>query len=96
MTGQVLSPQAQADLDAIWNYTEQIWRTARAERYIRQLWQGIEQVAEEPRRGRFCDEIRAGYFKHVVGSHVVFFRLTATSIEIVRVLHGSMDFDQHL
>jgi toxin ParE1/3/4 len=96
MTGYVLSPRAQADLDEIWDYTEQRWRAAQAERYIRQLQQGIELMAADPRRGQACDEIRTGYRKYGIGSHVIFYRLTADGIDVVRILHASMDFDHHL
>lgn len=96
MTGYVLSPRAQADLDEIWDFTEQRWSAAQAERYIRQLWQGIEDVAGDPRRGTPCDDIRPGYFKYGVGSHVLFYRQTAGGIDVVRILHGRMDFDRHL
>ena len=95
MTGYVLSPRAQADLDDIWDYTEQRWSAAQAERYIRQLCQGIEYVASDPRRGDACDDIRVGYHKYTAGSHVIFFRITAAGIDVVRILHGSMDFGRH-
>ncbi len=96
MTGYVLSPRAQGDLDEIWDYTEQRWSAAQAERYIRQLQQGIEFVAADPRRGQACDDVRTGYCKYGDGSHVVFYRLTSNGIDVIRILHGSMDFDQHL
>ena len=47
MTDFVLSPRAQADLDEIWDYTELRWSTTQAERYIRQLWQGLEYTVEK-------------------------------------------------
>ena len=73
MTGYVLSPRAQVDLDEIWNFTEQRWSAAQAERYIRQLQQGIERIADDPRLADACDEIRGGYMRYLVGSHVTFF-----------------------
>ena len=44
-------------------------------------------VAEDPRRGFGCDEIRSGYRKFSVGSHVLFFQTSATHVVIVRILH---------
>ena len=96
MTNYVLSPLARADLDGIWDYSAEQWGETQAERYIRELWQAIEFVATDPRRGRACDDIRAGYHKYAVGRHVLFFRLTAAGIDVVRILHGRMDFDRHL
>jgi toxin ParE1/3/4 len=96
MTGYVLSPRAQADLDTIWDFTGQRWNAMQAERYIRQLWDGIVYVAGDPRRGHACDDIRRGYYKSQAGSHVIFYRVIPTGIDVVRILHGSMDFEQHL
>jgi toxin ParE1/3/4 len=96
LTAIVLSPRARADLDAIWDYTEQRWDTAQAEHYLRQLWRGIEDVAADPRRGTACDDIRPGYRKVSVGAHVVFYKMTPSGIDVVRVLHGRMDFGRHV
>ena len=68
----------------------------RADLYIPELWRGIRFLAEDPRSGRPCDAIKTGYYRYSVGSHVLFYRLTATGIEIVRVLHQHMDFRRHL
>jgi toxin ParE1/3/4 len=92
----VLSPLAQVDLDEIWDYSVERWGDKRAERYVRDLRQAIEAVAEDPHRGRSCDEIRVGYFKYAVVSHVIFYRLTDCGIDVVRILHGRMDLEQHL
>jgi toxin ParE1/3/4 len=81
MSRYVLSPRARADLDEIWNYTTQRWGTAQAEDYIRLLQRAIETVAEEPRRGRTCDEVRKGYRKYSVGSRTVFYKSVRAGID---------------
>jgi len=92
----VLSPRAQLDLDEIWDYTARRWGIEQAEAYIRQLWQDIEAVAANPASGRACPEVKAGYYKFRSGSHILFFRLTKRGIDVVRILHGQMDFEKHL
>ena len=72
MSQYVLSPRAQADLDDIWDYTEDRWGRGQAERYVRELQSAIEVVARDPKRARACDDLRAGYRRFSVGSHVVF------------------------
>ena len=52
MTSYVLSPKAQTDIESIWDYRHRTWGRARAERYVRQLWDGIQHVAADPRRAR--------------------------------------------
>ncbi len=96
MSRIVLSPRAQSDLDEIWNYTAARWNDDQGERYIRDIWQAVEAVAGDPRKGRVCDEIRLGYRKHPVGSHVIFYRVSKDAIVVIRILHQRMDFERHL
>jgi toxin ParE1/3/4 len=96
MTGYVLSPLAQLDLDEIWNYTAARWSHSQAERYLRDICQAIEVVAGDPRRAKACDEIRPGYRKFSVGTHVWFFRTLGDGIDVVRILHQRMDFARHI
>jgi len=91
-----LSRRAQADLASIWDYSAVNWGVDQAEAHIRDLQRVIESTADNPLLGRACDEIRAGDFKRAAGSHVLFYRLAADAIEIVRILHQRMDFDRHL
>jgi toxin ParE1/3/4 len=96
MSGYVLSPRAQADLEEIWDYTADHWDMDQANRYLLEIRGAIETVVREPLRGRRCDHIRAGYFRYAAGSHVLFYRIVADGIDIVRVLHQRMDFARHL
>jgi len=96
LSGYVLSPAAAADLDAIWDYGEDLWGLAQAESYALRLRRAFETVAADPRRGRPCDQIRPGYRKFAVGAHMIFFRAHTDGIDIVRVLHQRMDFDRYL
>jgi toxin ParE1/3/4 len=96
VTGFILSPRAQGDLDEIWDYTSVRWSEDQAERYTRDIWQAIQDVAKNPNRARACDDFRSGYRRCAVGSHVLFFRVVGGQIDIVRILHQRMDFDRHL
>ena len=96
MTAAWLSPRALADLDDIWVFGAERWGPTQAERYLRRLNAAIETVSEDPRRGRPCNDIRPGYAKFKAGSHTLFFRPVGGRVEIVRILHSRMDFDQYL
>ncbi|WP_307425275.1 type II toxin-antitoxin system RelE/ParE family toxin [Labrys monachus] len=96
MNPYVLSPRAHADLHEIWDYTQVRWSGAQAEAYIRNIQGAIEAVAANPQRGRRCDEIRAGYMKFSVGAHVLFYRVSAGRLDVVRILHQRMDFGSRL
>lgn len=97
MSGYVLSPAAQADLEQIWDYTRGRWGVDQAEEYLRELQRAIERAAANPRMGRSCDEIRSGYRKLASGSHTLFYRITTEDVvDVVRILHQRMDVDRHV
>lgn len=97
MNRVVLSPAASADLEEIWDYTYSRWDQDQAEAYVREIQRAVERVAGNPLIGRACDEARAGYRRHNVGSHSLYFRILADDvIHVVRILHQRMDVDQHL
>lgn len=96
MSGYVLSPRARRDIDGIWDFTASRWSVRQAEAYIRKIQLAIELVAGKPDIAHSCDHIRPGYWKYRAGSHVLFFRRTDGGIDIIRILHNGMDFEQHL
>jgi toxin ParE1/3/4 len=59
------------------------------------LVQAFEHLAQgdwvgQPSRAR--DEYR----RYLAGSHVVFYRETTTTLDMIRVLHQRMDVDRHV
>lgn len=96
MTRYLLRPRAQRDLEEIWEYTATNWSTGQAATYIRQIQHSCDLIADDPRIGRPCDDIRVGYRKFRSGSHFLFYRSAKDGVEMVRILHVSMDFEQHL
>lgn len=96
-SGYALSPAARADLEQIWDYACAKWDEDQAERYVRDIQGAIELVSGNPMMGRACDEVRAGYRRHSVRSHGLYYRQeSSAAITIVRILHKHMDVDQHL
>ena len=96
MSRYLLSPAAQVDLEQIWDFTHDRWGVDQAEEYPRELQRAVERAAANPLIGQACDEIRPGYRKLAAGSLVLFYRLAAEGIDVVRVLHQRMDVDRHL
>ena len=93
---RVLSPRAQADVDDIWEYTAQQWGERQAEIYISLIEEGVDEIADNPGVGRPCDDVRPGYRRYPVGSHVLFYRVRAADIVVVRILHQRIDVERHL
>lgn len=96
MTAFILTPAAQADVDTIWDYTVGRWGEDQAERYLLGIRDACRELAAGERTSSTVD-IRAGYRKAFVGSHVLYFRVTDSArIVVVRILHKRMDADRHL
>ena len=81
---------AEADLLDIGLYTNRTWGRRQCNRYLRQLEDGCRKLADDPSRGRPCDEIRPGLRRSRVGRHVVFYRVEAGGILVSRILHERM------
>ena len=97
MKSFVLTHKAKADLYAIAVYTEQQWGTEQRNLYLKQFDEAFHMLAEAPLAGRDCDYIKPGYRKFPQGSHIIFYRAgTKSMIEIVRILHKSMDVETQL
>jgi toxin ParE1/3/4 len=96
MSALRLSPAARADLDSIWTYTAHRWDLDQAEAYARSLSNAMQLLASSPDLGRKIDDIRPGDLKFPAASHIIFYRKVAGGIEVIRILHKSMDVERHI
>ena len=88
---------AQNDLQNIWDYTVDQWSTKQADKYIDGLLACFDSIAHGITLGKSIDYIRQGYKKALYGRHIIFFRVgTDHVVEIIRVLHSSMDIEDRL
>ncbi|MCG7307907.1 type II toxin-antitoxin system RelE/ParE family toxin [Brachybacterium sp. ACRRE] len=91
-----LTPAAQRDLSEIWDFTEDRWSASQAESYLRDIQNAIERLAADPDRGRPVDDIRQGYRRYGIGSHLVFYVQRGDRIDVIRILHQRMNPGRHL
>ncbi len=54
----------------------------------------FELIAENPRMGRERPELSEGLRSFPVGNYVIFYRIWARDVAIVRVIHGARDYDR--
>jgi toxin ParE1/3/4 len=90
-----LTPLAGSDLEDIWRYTFEHWSFEQANLYHRDLVPTMEALARGDKTGRACT-VRDGYFQYAVGSHLVFWRETNATLDVIRILHQRMDVGRHL
>lgn len=91
-----LKPKAEKDLESIYVYSYKVFGQIRAKRYIHDLSGAFQQLAEDAALGRDISLVRKGVQVYPVNSHVIFYKTTGFGIAVIRVLHKSMDYDNHL
>lgn len=87
---------AKADLKAIYAYSYENFGEKQADSYFDELHEQFETLKNNPEIGISCDYIRLGYRQLHVNKHIVFYKITATHIHIIRILHERMDFKEQL
>ena len=96
MAKYVLSGKAEEDLLDIYFYSFEQFGESQADAYLMGLEERLETLAENPNLGRQIDHIREGYFRFEYVRHSIFYTQLDEGIFVVRVLHGSMDTEEHL
>lgn len=89
--------QADTDLYGIYIYTFQTWGDRQADKYSELLREAIHRLAEDPFRPETKDRSDVGqaYRSHHCGRHLIFYHIRDEQIEILRILHDSMDVHRH-
>jgi len=89
-----LTHKAKNDLIQIAVYTEEHWGKNQRNIYLKQFDDTFHLLSDNTRLGKKCDYIKTGYRKFPQGSHIIFYKKGTTSkIEIIRILHKSMDIN---
>ena len=81
----------------IGRFTEKKWGVEQRNIYLKQLDDCFSQLSDNPMQGTPCDYISKNYRKFPQGSHLVFYKYKQKNvIEIIRILHKSMDVKSKL
>jgi len=91
-----LTSRAESDLAEIADYTIETFGIEQARRYRDALESCFQMIADNPKLGRSADQLAPKLRRYEHQSHVVFYTIEGQSALIVRVLHESRDFEQHL
>ncbi len=91
-----LTPAALADLQSIRAYTLERWGAAQEEAYLERMWEKFEALLADSAPYRFRPDLFPGCQIAAEGKHLILFRVDKSTLQIVRVLHGAMDFKRHL
>lgn len=92
----ILTNLAKEDLIDIWLYGEMNWGAVSADQYLDSLDEFLQTLTNSPERFAlrrdFEPPVRIATFK----SQIVVFLESNKHIQVIRVLHQSMDVPQHL
>jgi toxin ParE1/3/4 len=91
-----LSVAAATDLEDIFEYGIFRFGLDQAKRYVQAMEQHFLLLSDNVGLGREAGELSSGLKRFSYGSHVIFYLEISNGILVVRVLHQSMDFEQHL
>ena len=82
---------ALADLRDIEAYTYDNWGAEQRNLYIRTFTAAFQRLAENPGAGRSRQDIRDGLRSYVCQQHIIFYRVSTSGVEILRIFHHSRD-----
>lgn len=85
-------PQAADDMFEIWAAVA-AHNARAADRLIDRFYDAEEVLGRNPEIGEARPEIAPDFRKWTVAPYVMFYRVTADAVEVVRVLHGARDFE---
>ena len=92
MASYRITNKAVEDLTNIYTYTFQTWSEKQADLYYVMLIECFQEIADKPIVGKKYPEIDSDILGVHINRHIVFYRCILNShVEIIRILHDSMD-----
>lgn len=96
MIEYLLSPEAQQSLKEIKSFSVRNFGEQRAKTYLEQILTRFRELAANPALGKKRNELNVGYYSSFIGSHTIYYRTNSNLVEIIDVLHQSMEPTRHL
>jgi len=91
-----LSLAADDDMRNIWSYGADSWGADQADHYYQQLIEMMVHLADHPGHGKSEAEVFDGLRSYPNGSHRIYYIPAEDHIQVIRVLHQSMDVERHI
>ena len=94
----IRSPERQSRiLGGFGDYSVDKSGVEQAERFPKGLQDKLEQIANSPDTiGVNRESLKPGYMSYLYEKHIIFFKKSGESIQIIRVLHQSMDISNRI
>ena len=88
----VFSARADKDRDDIWDYTVGNWSVEQAENYLMGLDRLLRSLGEQPQIAREWRKVVPPVRIHRYQSRIVIFTADDTTLEVIRVVHSSSNW----
>ncbi len=92
----LIAPAAKVDLNEIYQFGLRQWGQTQSISYLETLKEKLWALTEHPLMGTERPELLAGIRSLPIESHILFYRVAPSQIEIIRVLNGRQDPARHL
>lgn len=92
----VLKPSARRDLRSITLFTGERWGVSQQSSYLEAINQAFATLSANPQTGRVREDVGPGLRTYRVRKHVVYYRVDADTVTIIRILHANMDAARHV
>lgn len=97
MSKYIISTEAQKSLKQIRTYTLKNHGKQQTKIYLKMLRSRMQDISKKPdSKGTARDDLKKGYYSVFAGKHTIYYRIRDTHIDIIDVLHQSMEPSKHL
>jgi toxin ParE1/3/4 len=86
-----LLPCAQRDYRTIIRYSLAVWGQRQSAAYRTRIANTLQELGAFPHLGRARDEIAPGLRSLTVADHVIYYRVDAEGVAMVRIAHAKLD-----
>ena len=92
----IKSKKADRDIFDIYKKSAETFGTQQTDKYLEGLEYSLQLLADSPDLGRSCDYLRKNYHRHEYKSHIIFYKKRKNDIFIMRIIHKSRDYKNHI
>lgn len=92
----LLSPKADQDFVGIREYSVENFGRSKTKEYLFQIKKSFKNISKNPSIGKANNKLHPNIKYLKSNSHLIFYKNTAKHILIIRILHQSMNYKNHL
>ena len=92
----LVSPAAKKDLRKIYKFSIDNWGNKKADNYLNGIKGAFSSISANPKVGVNRDDLIQGIKVFQIESHLVYYQIKLSNIEVVRILHMKQDPEANL